>query len=721
MLQTLHASRRDARARLRRALVGSSLVLLALSAHAEPGDEICFPLFRDAGAVPGTAGCPLDAQGAQVGLATKFCTSSIDPANRYCGTLPKDLGKACDRTPNPIAIANGNKSLHAVDYGSAEPGTLGFARHYNSTPSASPGSALGKAWRGSFDARIAPIGGRIAVHRPDGRIVFFAESGGTYTADADVDDRLTRVLSSGEWHFLDASQHTLEVYDANGRLQSVHRAGGGAVSLAYSTASTPTTVAPGPGYLIGASDTTGRSLGFVYDGAGRLTTLQLPAGSIGYGYDGEGRLASVTYPDGFVLGYRYNESAYTDGVSQPQALTGIEEAGVRVAEHFYDAQGRAVVSQKLAAPGQPVSRHALSYAGLQSTVTDALGSQRTYSFSRVLGTLRRTGLSQPAGAGCAASTSAMTYDGRGNVVSSDDFNLNRTCYAYDASRNLETARVEGLPPGTDCTMVFAGALPAGSRRISTEWHPTWRLPVRRAEPGRITTFAYHGQAGANCSAAPALPGNLPVAALCRQTEQATTDATGALAFAAAAQPGVALRQSSFTYNARGQVLVADGPRDDVVDTIVTTYHETTTAQFTRGDIATVTQGPLQTRFEAYDVHGMPLSVKDANEVESVLTYDARQRVKSVTTAGRTTSYDYWPNGLLKLVVPPDGAYLAYYHDGAHRLKTIADRLGNRIDYGLDDAGNRTSEQVRDPALTLRRQVARLVDPLGRVERIIGRE
>ena len=105
---------------------------------------------------------------------------------------------------------------------------------------------------------------------------------------------------------------------------------------------------------------------------------------------------------------------------------------------------------------------------------------------------------------------SFAYDAAGNLTSKDDFTNQRTCYANDLVRNLESARVEGLANTVDCTTVTsAGAvLPANSRKTSSQWHPDWRLQTRVAEPGRITTLVYNGQSdptagGAVASCAPA--------------------------------------------------------------------------------------------------------------------------------------------------------------------------------------------------------------------------
>jgi YD repeat-containing protein len=112
---------------------------------------------------------------------------------------------------------------------------------------------------------------------------------------------------------------------------------------------------------------------------------------------------------------------------------------------------------------------------------------------------------------------------------------------------------------------------------------------------------------------------------------------------------------------------------------------------------------------------------DPNNVVTDYVYDQRQRLKSVTVAGLATSYDYWPNGLTKQVTQADASYVAYEYDDAQRLQAITDNLGNRIEYTLDNAGNRTAEVVKDPSGSLRRQITRTPDALGRIQQTTGRE
>ncbi|MDP9043321.1 MAG: DUF6531 domain-containing protein [Pseudomonadota bacterium] len=416
---------------------------------------MCFPRYREAGAVPGTQSCPLTASTAKGGMATYFCTSSsgVSRIERYCSTVPKNLG-ACESTPHPIAIGTANKSLAETDLEGAD-GLLSLKRFYNSSEAAGQGEMLGGAWRSGFESKVVASSEGASVYRPDGRIFHFSGRGSAYVADGDVNDTLVRVSGTpGGWHYVDMSAGRVEAYDTAGRLTRLTRHDGRSLTLTYSTADTPAEIAPGADYLIAVTDPFGRALRFYYDDSKRLRAAVDASGhAYGYAYDANANLAAVSTPDGHHKTYSYNESTQTGGEHLPGALTGIADSTHgRVASYSY-AQGRATGELRLADAGTPVDNYQIVYdrytgydegsgathASGQSTVIDPLGTRRVHTFAQVLGVTRGTGVSQPGGSGCAASSSHVAYDARGNVSRRDDFNEHRSCMAYDA-RNRESLR-----------------------------------------------------------------------------------------------------------------------------------------------------------------------------------------------------------------------------------------------------------------------------------------
>ena len=185
-----------------------------------------------------------------------------------------------------------------------------------------------------------------------------------------------------------------------------------------------------------------------------------------------------------------------------------------------------------------------------------------------------------------------TFDVNGNLASSTDFAGNKTLYTFDLARNLEISRTEAA--GTSL-----------ARTITTQWHPVYRLPTRITAPSgvvgvsEVTDFNYDPQ------------GNLL---------QRTVTA------------GTIVRQWTNTYNARGQVLTADGPRTDVADVTTYTYYGATDpCTFCRGNVRTVANALGHvTTYNDYDADGQPTRTTDPNGVVTTSSYDARGRLRTRT-------------------------------------------------------------------------------------------
>ena len=481
----------------------------------------------------------------------------------------------------------------------------------------------------------------------------------------------------------------------------------------------------------------------------KVVGMTLPdGGSIQFGYSSSGNLTSITWPDVSTMGLAYQNSASTN-----RLWTGvIDEAGTRFSTFTYDGSGAAIATEHAGG----VDAHSVSYItppGLVSdrsfdadmqrwvvryrfaapeglVMTGPNGSMTQVVATQVADHPAPTSFSQPGGAGCAPSTRTQSFDSKGNLAWREDFKGNRTCYANDQSRNLETGRIEGLATGSSCDALLApnAALPGNSRRTSTQWHPVWRQEIKIAEPRRLTTKVYNGQpdpfnGGASASCAPAgatLPDGSPIVVLCKQVEQATMDTNGALGFSAAVDTNLPPRIQQWTYNQQGQMVTY---KDPLNNTTTSTYYSDTTAEHTMGDLATVTNALNQVvaRYTKYNPMGQWLEMADANGIATTRTFDLRQRLKTIAAAGLTTSYDYWPTGLLKTVTLPDTSSVNYGYDDAHRLTSVTDNLGNKVTYTLDNSGNRISENVSDPAGRLAKTLTRVPDALNRIQQISGRE
>jgi len=618
--------------------------------------------------------------------------------------------------------------------------------------------SFGKLWESNVHRSL--IGERsgpgvqqfLQVSRGKGGWVSFTPNGGAFAGDPEISDRLIAV--SNGWRYIDMSTSAIETYSNEGVLSSIAYASGMSLSFTYSDAATPVSIAPTAGLLIEIQDSFGRVLHFDYEQPGgvaapRIARIIDPDGrTIQAGYDATGNLRQLTWPDGFARQFLYERSDLL------WALTGIvDENGERHSTYTYDAEGRAQSTEYAGG----VNRYSVSYgiaprwvstetldASLRfiwrdhnwqlprdAVLTTPNGSAVSLDATLINGMPRITTRSQPAGAGCDASTSATTYDANGNIASKTDFNGIKSCHVHDLSRNLETIRIDGLS-GTDACPADLGAytIPADATplKTTTQWHPDWSLPVRQAEPRQITTSVYNGQpdptaGGATASCAPAsalLPDGKPIAVLCKKVEQPTTDANGSLGFSAT--PVGTAQVSTYTYNQYGQMLTARDPLDSLT---TYAYYSDTTADHTTGDLQSVTNAAGHTtQYTRYDRSGRILQSIDANGAVTDTTYTPRGWVDTVkvTSPGedaQLTTYAYDGVGQLKKATLPKDVVLEYNYDAAHRLTGIKDNAGNSVTYTLDNMGNRKAEDLKDPDGTLAHNITRVYDALNRVQGATG--
>jgi YD repeat-containing protein len=506
--------------------------------------------------------------------------------------------------------------------------------------------------------------------RDDGQRVSFTVDGSMVNAPPTSGMRLQQTASG---FLLTDENDTREQYDASGRLQSITTRAGVVVTLGYDSS----------GRLSTATDSFGHKLTLTYDGLNRLSTVADSAQhTVVYGYDLMGRLSIVTNADASRRTYLYENAGL------PNAITGlVDESNNRYSTWSYDTQARVISTSEAGGAGAATLAYANQSPGSPVTDTDALGAIRVLTFDRFGDRNLVVGVS---GSQCPTCSEALatTYDWRGFVSSRTDYNGNVTCYANDPERGLELVRVEGFTPGHSCPTdltSYVAATGTRERKITTSWHSTFREPIAITESNRTTAFTYDAAGNA--------------------LTKTVTDTS--------VTPNVS-RTWAYTYDTYGRVLTADGPRTDVTDVTTYTYY-TCTSGTECGQLHTLTNAAGQTTtYNTYNPHGQPLTITDPNGVVTTLTYDARQRLTSRQTGTESTTFEYWPTGLLKKVTLPDASYLFYVYDGAHRLTQISDGPGNSIDYTLDAMGNRTAENVYDPSNALQRTHTRVFNTLSQL-------
>jgi len=669
------------------------------------------------------------------------------PANQTTSSL--NNGTCCGavtqgQTPmvaEPINSATGNLTQSDTDYTGGGAFPLVMARTYNSAVQTRLpiSDFMPFNWRLNYDRKIVfytKTDGTTAVNaeRPDGKIFAFGKNtDGSWSTTTNINAKLTEqddasgVLTG--WSYYSAENDEVEQYDALGRLNWIQNRAGLKQTMTRDAV----------GRVVAISDPFGRSLSFVYDNmTGRVATVTLPDGGvISYAYTASSTnqaslLSSIQYQDGHTKTLVYNESDLLDGYSTTTTnlLTGVVDENNNRFETYsytgpnggpdgpYSYMGWANNNFQ----GNGVNQTHLSYQSTSSdpssvsmppatTVTDAYGTARPYNFNTASVKYDVTSISQPSAGSTPAAVMSSAYDANGNLASQTDFNGNLTCYAYDLTRNLETVRIEGFSPGSVCPENLASyqSIPAPGvvqRKTTTQWHPTWRLPIKIAGPKRVDTLSY--DTTGNVSSAIA---------------QATDDETGMMGFSA--NPVGSARTWLVQSNADGQVVQITGPRTDISQISHFSYYPTTSTavppSYQKGDMASVSNALGQTTtFDAYDGSGRLLQSTNQNGLKTNFTYTPRGWVSSITKTtsdgadSQTASLSYDFVGDLTKATLPDGTWISQTFDSAHRLVGQEDSAGDTSVFTLDNAGNITATQISNPNAGLAYQNSKVYDALGQL-------
>ncbi|WP_254706972.1 DUF6531 domain-containing protein [Ralstonia pseudosolanacearum] len=526
---------------------------------------------------------------------------------------------------HPVLPGTGTKVLNERDdSGNSE---LPLARSYRSNVLFGGASGTGQ-WTFNWQRRLDPAmslsmyAPSVRVLREDGSVLTFRKDATGWVAVGTRDSVQPSYDANGyitDWKYIVASTGVIERYDAWGKLVKVEERNGRSTVLAYNSKN----------LLSQVKAISGRSLTFAYDSQGRIASATAPDGAItGYAYNTAGMLSKVTWPDNATRQYVYEDTRF------PTALTGvIDEAGVRYATYAYDDQGRAITSELTAG----ADRYQFQYqTNGQTTVLTPDGGSSVYSFLKQNGVLLSTGVSGSCPL-CGSTAQSTSYDTNGNATRKVGYDGSVTTYAYD-SLGRQVLRIDS-------------AETANATTTTTEWHPSWNLPVRAASPGKLETFAYDA-----------------VGNLMSYTTVATNDASGAAGFNAT--PTGDVLKTDWIYDSAGRLAAAS---ESTGSAATGTWALTYDAQ---GNIQTFTDPDGRTANAVkYDTAGRLLEAVNTDGERVKYSYNARGLLLSYDVDGAIVSYDYDTNGLLTAIRGPGDYYFGFKYDAAHRLIALLTPVG----------------------------------------------
>lgn len=578
---------------------------------------------------------------------------------------PPMCGPSGNAFGNPVTPATGNKTQDSVDVivGAAHPlqwVSMYRSLHANSiATSVLPNTGMSPGWTHNHAATLQPAGN--AGSWPDGaeqtlmlaggqlvRFAFNAASG--QWVHATPTRRLS--LQGAVWRYTDADSDRALQFDPAGRLQSTIERNGWTTTYGYAPVN-------GTSRLASVTSQFGRSLSLSYNPWGQLISTSTAAGvQASYEYDGSRRLVRVRYADNTSKTYLYENSAYI------YALTGIiDENNQRLATYAYDGAGRAISTEHAGG----VERYQVTYpavSGGATTVTDPLGTLRSFTYAAQSGKLAVTGGDKPDGLGQPDAASRVQTP-LGLITSETDFLGASTTYQWDTVRRLPTSTTEAA--GTP-----------DARTTTTTWHPQWRLPVTVTEVGRETSYTYDSQSN-------------PLTQTIKDTSVIPVHS----------------RTWSWTYHPSGLVATETDPNG-----AVTSY-----AYDSAGNLTQSTNALNRVDSYTHDGAGRVLTHTAPTGLVTTYTYDARGRMLTTNRGGLLTTFTYRPSGQVATARTAAGYQVTYSYDAAQRLIGWSDNRSASATYTLDGMGNRVNESILDAQGQATWSVARTINSLNRIESI----
>lgn len=515
-----------------------------------------------------------------------------------------------------------------------------------------------RKWRHNYDYYLfiqKSDGSQIIAYRPDGTDIAFKN----LQPQIAIAVRLSRLLATDpiapNGYLYTTENLSKEYYDTQGRILKTINRDGFAHSYTYN--------AQNPKLLISVSDAFDATISFAYDAENRLAQMITPDGQIyRYSYHPENNLyAAVIYPDDTPANLNDNpkrEYLYEDA-RFPDALTGIDDDGVRYANFAYDHNGRAIMSEL----GGSMERVDIEYTDNDTRLlSNALGKQTRYEFVNINGSMLLNEIIGEASPNCAATTQRIVYDSLNRKQQTVARDGTITNYGYNTLNQLSTI---------------------------TEAYGT--------ADARSTSYSYDSLGRKISESAPN-----------QGSTSYTLDANGRTI-----EINRGYQKTRFTYTAQGLLQSVDGPRNNISDTLNYRYD-------TQGRLSSITDGKGNTtQITAYDSTNRPLTVIDANGISTYYSYHPRGWLASKTTEGATTQFQYDIVGNLVQITQANGDTTHYEYNSAHQLIAIQDAGDNRTEYSRDLLGNITASLYRDAQGTIRYQQQRHYDELGRLTQTSG--
>jgi RHS repeat-associated protein len=339
----------------------------------------------------------------------------VVPSPMVPGEPPLEGHQNRSECGEPVDCATGNETLSQTDLQIGGRGVgFDFTRSYNSQAAAAGVKGLfGYGWTSSFSDHLIlePALHLVLLVTASGETVPFAESGGSFTAPASSQDKLSGSSEAGYTLTL-PDQTKMKFQGSSGRLESVTDRNGNETKLAYN----------GTTHLLETiTDPAGRKLTLKENAEGFVESAKDPMGhEVKYTYKGE-TLATVTLP---------GESSpnWTFETGSSHLITEIKNGRGGKTINKYNA------NHQVEEQTDPMTRKLkFAYASLKTTITnEATGAVTSEQYAP---NGEPASITRGYGTGL-ATTESWEYNSSGYKTVFTDGNKHTTKYGYDSSGDL---------------------------------------------------------------------------------------------------------------------------------------------------------------------------------------------------------------------------------------------------------------------------------------------
>ena len=447
------------------------------------------------------------------------------------------------------------------------------------------------------------------------------------------------------------------------------------------------------GQLINVTDEAGFLLSYTYDGDGNVASFtDLNGNTTTYTYDGMGNMLSTTDPNGFTLTNTYTStnrvSSQTDKNGRTTIYTydgddnliHILHPDQETQSMTYDAFGnlKSVTNEagntftidydsfgNVMAMNYPIGSETFEYND-RSNVTKIINAEGEETMMTYDALFRVKSVQDDQG-----NTVTYNYDGNGNAISELDPNSVLKTYTYDALNRLTEVQIDGAI--TRYTYDGFGQLKSIVDGNGNAMHYTHDvrglLTEERDGQGNTTTYTYDGNENILSQTNPdGISINYTYDPLDRMTSRSYPENTDVFSYD---QMGNLINTGNDNIN----VSYAYDERNRLIQKSINSW----------GKTISYDHNPAGNRTLMVDPDGG----------QTTYTYDANNRLSTMTNALGTTTMTYDSVGRLTRQDNANGTYSTYFTNNAHRLEQInhynsSNALISSYDYAFDNQGNRLS-------------------------------